>query len=341
MPAVAEQAVVCPVGGGSAHADHGDVVNQEHDDREDGQTQPAVGDDLIDLVGGGQLAGGVLLVAGLDDLADVDIPLVGDDALGVVVQLLLGGLDVGLDVRRGLLAQTQLFHDLVVTLEDLDGVPTLLLLGLIVQRGLLDVGNGVLHGAGEGVHRHGLAVLGGIDGSLGSGHDTVALQGGNLNDLAAQSLGQRINVNLVAVLADNVHHVDGDDHGNAQLGQLGGQVQVPLQVGAVDDVQDGVGPLINQVIPGDHFLHGVRRQGINAGQVGDGNVGMLLQLAFLLLHRNAGPVAHELVGTGEGIEQCGFAAVRVARKGNSDIHDTLLLSALANVLSNRGLRPYD
>ena len=143
-------------------------------------------------------------------------------------------------------------------------------------------------------------------------------------------IAQLINIDLVAVLADNVHHVDGDDHGDTQLGQLGGQVQVPLQVGAVDDVQDGIRPLLDQVVPGHHFLHGVRRQGINAGQVGDGHIGMLFQLTFLFLHRNAGPVAHELVGTGEGIEQGGFAAVWVARKGNSDIHDTLLLLAMAN-----------
>ena len=97
------------------------------------------------------------------------------------------------------------------------------------------------------------------------------------------------------------------------------------------------GRSLDQVIPGDNFLHGVRRQRINAGQVSDGDVGMLLQLAFLLLHGDAGPVAHELVGTGEGIEQCRFAAVGVARKGNSDIHDTLLLLASANVLSKSGL----
>ncbi len=222
MPAVAEQAVVCPVGSGSAHTDHRDVVNQEHDDRKNGKTQPAVRHNFIDLIGGGQLTGRVLLVAALDDLADVDVTLVGDDALGVVVQLLLGGGDVGLNVGHGLLRQVQLLHHLVVPLEDLDGVPALLLLGQAVDGRFLDVGNGVLYGAGEGVHGNGLAVLRGVDGSLGSGHNTVALQGGDLNDLAAQRLGQLVDVDLVTVLADDIHHVDGDDHGDAQLGQLGG-----------------------------------------------------------------------------------------------------------------------
>ena len=164
----------------------------------------------------------MLLVAALDDLADVDVALVGDDALGVVVQLLLGSFDVGLDVRHGLLGQTQLLHHLVVTLEDLDGVPTLLLLGHTVDSCFLDVGNGVLHRTGEGVHGNGLAVLCGVDRSLGSSHNAVALQGGDLDDLAAQSLRQLVDIDLVAVLADDIHHVDGNDHGDAQLGQLSG-----------------------------------------------------------------------------------------------------------------------
>ena len=164
----------------------------------------------------------MLLVAALDDFADVDVALVGDDALGVVVQLLLGSFDVGLDVRHGLLGQTQLLHHLIVTLEDLDGVPTLLLLGHAVNGGFLDVGNGVLHRAGEGVHGDGLAVLRGVDRSLGSGHNAVALQGGDLDDLAAQRLRQLVDIDLVAVLADDIHHIDGDDHRDAQLGQLGG-----------------------------------------------------------------------------------------------------------------------
>ena len=84
------------------------------------------------------------------------------------------------------------------------------------------MGNGVLHRAGEGVHGDGLAVLRGVDGSLGSGHNTVALQSGDLNDLAAQRLRQLVDIDLVAVLADNIHHVDGDDHRDTQLGQLSG-----------------------------------------------------------------------------------------------------------------------
>ena len=64
------------------------------------------------------------------------------------------------------------------------------------------------------------AALGGLDGGLRRLHDAVALERGDLNDLAAQLAGELGDVDLVAVLADHVHHVDGDDHGDAQLGEL-------------------------------------------------------------------------------------------------------------------------
>ena len=61
---------------------------------------------------------------------------------------------------------------------------------MLVHGRLFDVGDRVLDRAGEGVHRHGLGVLGGLDGGLCRLHDAVALQGGDLHDLAAELPGQ-------------------------------------------------------------------------------------------------------------------------------------------------------
>ena len=54
----------------------------------------------------------MLLVAALDKLCNVDVPLVGDDALGVIVQLLLGGLDVGVDMGHDIGGDAELFQHL-------------------------------------------------------------------------------------------------------------------------------------------------------------------------------------------------------------------------------------
>ena len=49
-PAVAEHAIVCPVGCYAANGGNGQVVHQEHDHGENGQRQNAVRDHAVNLV---------------------------------------------------------------------------------------------------------------------------------------------------------------------------------------------------------------------------------------------------------------------------------------------------
>ena len=160
-------------------------------------------------------------------------------------------------MRVHFLGDVELGEHLVVALKDLDGIPALLLFRQLVHGRLLDVGDRVLDRAGERVHRHRLGGLGGLDGGFRRGHDAVALQGRDLHDLAAELLRELPDVDLVAALAHDVHHVHGHDHRDAQLGQLRGQVQVALEVRAVDNVEDGVRPLVDQVVAGDDLLQRV------------------------------------------------------------------------------------
>ena len=324
MEAIAEQAVICPVGSRSTYGDHGDVVNKEHYQREYGQAQPAVGHDLVYLIGGGKAAGILFLVAALYYLRNVDVTLVGDYGFGVVVQLFFSRRYVLLDMVHGIGGNVQLLKHLIIALENLYGVPALLFGGHVMHSRFFNMRNGMLHGAGEGVHRHGLGGLGGLYRSLRRFHNAGALQRGYFNYFAAKLAGKLAHVYLVAVLLYNVHHVDGYHHGDTKLGKLCGEVKVTLKVGAVDNVQYRVRPFGYQIVTRNNFLKGVRGKGVNTGQVHYDNVVVLLQPAFLLFNRYARPVTHELVGAGERVEQRRFAAVRVARKGYLYCHVLLL-----------------
>ena len=267
-----------------------------------------------------------LLLDGLrHQIVDVRIPLVGDDALRVVIQLLLAVHDVVLQVGPEVCAQVQVRQDLLIPLKDLHRVPAEISVVHHTLDGLLDVGDGVLHAAREHVGQFsGALLLGHLGSQLRSLHAALALQGADLHHLAAQGVAQFLSVDLVSVPADQVHHVDGHHHRQPQLDQLGGEVEVPLDVGAVHDVQNGVGLFLHQVVPGHHFLQRVGRQGVDAGQVLDDHILAALQAALLLFHRDAGPVAHVLVRAGQVIEQRGLAAVRVAGQCDLDVHRSLL-----------------
>ena len=321
MPAVTKQTIVCPVCCGTAHSDHGNVVNQEHNHSKDGQTQPPVGNHPVNLIGGGHAALVFLLVAVLDDVGNVHIPLIGNHALCVIVHFLFRCGNILFDMLYITLGNGQCLQNLFVTLKDLDGVPALLFLRDIMQHRFFNMRNGMLHTAAELVlGDHGSTLLCYLDGSLSRFLDAGTLQCGDLHYLAAQLLGKLLCIDLIPVLPDNVHHIDGCHHRDTQLYQLGGQIQVPLQVGAVDDVQNRIRPLLDQIIPGYHFLQGVGGQGVNTRQVCDGHIAVTLQLTLLLFNRYAGPVTHKLVGSGQRIKQGGFACVRISRKRYFDSH---------------------
>ena len=67
IPAIAEYAIICPVGSNGANGRNGDVVHKEHNHNEDRQCQNAVGNHTVDLVGRGQLACHILATAVVDD----------------------------------------------------------------------------------------------------------------------------------------------------------------------------------------------------------------------------------------------------------------------------------
>ena len=205
-------------------------------------------------------------------------------------------------MRERFLINVQLAEHLVVALEDLDGVPALLLLGHAVHRSLLDVRDGVLDAAGEGVHRDRLCVLCRVDGGLGRIHDAGALERRDLNDLAAELAGELRRVDLIAVLAHHVHHVDGDDNRDAELGELRGQVQVSLEVRAVDEVQNSVRTLTDQVVSRDDFLQRIGRKRIDARQILNNHILMPLQFSFFFFYCDPRPITRILICTGQTIK---------------------------------------
>ena len=237
----------------------------------------------------------MLPVTGSDHLGNIHITLVGNDAFGVIVQFLFSGRNVGFDMLHGVRRNLQLFQHLVVPLKHFDGIPALLFLRQTVDNGFLNMCQCVFHRAGEGVLRNGLAGLCRLDRGFGRLHNAGTFQGGNLHYAAAELFCQVSRIQPVAVFLHDIHHVNGYYHGNSEFHQLGGQVQIALEIGTVNDIQDRVRPFIDQVIPGHHFFQRIGGKAVNARQVRDRHTVMFLQPAFLLLHSDAGPVSDKLV----------------------------------------------
>ena len=259
----------------------------------------------------------------LHHLVDVGVALVGDDALGVIVQLLLAVRNVGVDVGQRVGVQVQFRLHLFVPLEQLDRVPTQKTLVHFALDALLDVGQRMFHTAGKHVGQFaGAAILRGFHRGQCGLVAALPLEGADLHRLAAQRIGQLFQINGVAVFAHQIDHIDGHHHRQAQFDELGSQVEVAFNVGAVQNVENGVRLFPHQIAAGHDLLQRVGGQRINARKVLNDDVLIAFQAALLFLHRDAGPVAHILVGAGQRVEQRGFAAVRVAGQCDLQFHET-------------------
>ncbi len=121
-----------------------------------------------------------------------------------------------------------------------------------------------------------------------------------------------------------IHHVEHNDDRQAKVEDLRGEVEVPLEIGRVDDAHDTVGAwciaaAAEQHIAQHRLVGRTRRQTVGAGQIDQAHPLSVLgeALAHLLFDRHARIVAHLLAQPGKRVEKRGFPAVRVADKGEN------------------------
>ena len=272
VPAVgAEELVVGEVGHRAAQGRNGDVVHAEHDDHKDRQAQDTVGNHAVDLLGGAHLCRS-LGHALVDDVRDDAIALTGDDGLGIVVAVLLALGDQLLHASGLLLGEVDELAGVRVALKQFDRVVATLVGGNARRQVILDVVQNVLDGGIELVLRHLALRSSGLLDLLEELLDALVLKSRDHHDRAAELLGELVRVDLIAVLLDQVGHVEGNDHGQAGLDNLKRQVQVTLEVGGIDDLDDNIGLAAHEVIARALLLGAVGGKRVDAREVRDGNV---------------------------------------------------------------------
>lgn len=110
----------------------------------------------------------------------------------------------------------------------------------------------------------------------------------------AQALGEAVNVDHLALMVDEIDHIDRDHHGNAKLQQLGRQEEVPFQIGAINDIDDAIGDRVEQTVSSHTLFQRIGGKRIHTGEVNDLDVSMAAQTANLTLKRHSRPVADRL-----------------------------------------------
>ena len=160
-----------------------------------------------------------------------------------------------------------------------------------------------------------LLVAGHMDSMIHQLADALALQSGDWHHGDPQPLFQFVDQHGAAVFPDLVHHIQGQNHGNVQLHQLHGQIEVALNVGRVHNIDDASGLLLQNELAGHQLLTGVGRHGIDSGKIRHQGVLLTADDTVLAIHGDTGEIAHMLVGAGQLVKQSCLAAVLVSCQG--------------------------
>ncbi len=149
--------------------------------------------------------------------------------------------------------------------------------------------------------------------------DSLAVAADCRADRHAEQVSQLLDVDAVATGLKLVVHVQGHHHRQVHVDELGGKVEVALDVGGVHHVQDNVRRFLEKVLADVEFLGAVRRQGIGSWEINKGDlVALELELAFLCVDRDSAVISYVLMGTGGYVEKGCLSAIGVAHEGNAN-----------------------
>ena len=135
------------------------------------------------------------------------------------------------------------------------------------------------------------------------------------NDRNSQECLQVIDPDGAPVSPHLIHHIEGDDHRYIHLQQLHGEVEISLDVGGVQNINDRFGLLVQDEVAGNQLFTAVRGHRVDAGQVRHQGVGMIADGSVLAADGNPGEIAHMLIGTCQLIEECCLTGVLISYQG--------------------------
>lgn len=129
---------------------------------------------------------------------------------------------------------------------------------------------------------------------------------------------EHADVDAASARGDLVHHVERDDKRHVEFHELQAQVEIALDVRTIDDVDDGIGFLVEHELARDDFLARIGRERVDARQVRHRDLGLIAYLAVLAIDCHARKVADVLVRTGQRVEERRLARILIADESEVD-----------------------
>ena len=149
--------------------------------------------------------------------------------------------------------------------------------------------------------------------------DTCAVAAHGRADRHTEKISELFYVQFVALVLELIVHVQGHHDPEVHVNDLGGKVQVSLDIGRVHDIDDNIRDIVNQVLADVQFLRAVSRKRVGSRQVHQHElVSLVFEAAFLGVHRHSAVVSDMLVRTRGNVEEGSLSAVRISYQCYTD-----------------------
>ena len=299
---------------------NGNHEDEVHDCKKNGDTGDPVEQDLVDGVGDGSADLAVAVHDVADESMNKTVTTVRHDDVEIFAGMLFDVLGLLLDDLGNLGTVGDVTGNFIVV-QNLERQPPLIhgpLLG-VSRDGRPDGVDGLLQfGVIYHVRLRCLPRFGGLEDGVAEFGQAGAFGSDNRHNRAIQMPGEVIQLNSDAAFAGDVTHAEYDNHRHLHLQKLGGQEQVALEIGGINNVDHEVRLIGQDVFAGDGLIDGVCREGVDTGQVRHVNPRAAMFIETIdALDRDARPVTHALVRARERVEEGGLPAVGIP--GNADL----------------------
>ena len=144
--------------------------------------------------------------------------------------------------------------------------------------------------------------------------NTLVADCGNRYNRNLEDFLHFIDADMAAVSFHFIHHVQCDNHRNAEFHQLHCQIQIAFNICCVNDIDNRGRLFFKDEFSRYNLFTGIRRKRIDTRKVDNFCIGIAADFTALAVNRNTREIADMLVGTGQLIEQGCLAAVLVSCK---------------------------
>ena len=243
-----KQIIIDPVGSIDANSRNRDKVHQGHNNNKNRKTENTVSDNTVNLLGSRQLLR-CLFDTSCHYASNPLITVRRNDGLSIIVAGLLNCSNNLLKLCGLLGRKVKRSNCSCIALKDLNGVPTrkscrskTLDCSSNLAKSLFNLWGKALNTLSRS------SLLASLNCRLYQSINVLVTKCRNLNNLNTKLLGKLLGINDVTGLLEQVNHVKTKNNRAASLKNLSCQIEISLQVGNIEKVNNGVWTLINEVV---------------------------------------------------------------------------------------------